>query len=156
MGLDQGINNLAGAKALFVYKWEVVDGNGIPLAAASDGGQAPFQSLRCQAPASSKRASRVYRKNNGLELAFILRIHSLGLEGENAHPGTIGINGNESAFFKFFLELPDGLQDQISDRFRYDVLCADLNDTGPTSSPRGKQGAKVQVMGKNDIAVSWA
>jgi hypothetical protein len=92
-------------------------------------------------------------ENNGFKLAFILRIHSLWLEGENTHPGTMGVNRNEGAPLEFLRELPDGIYDQIADPFRYDILCSNLNNTGTASTRSGKQSPEVQVMGKDGIAV---
>ena len=50
MGLDQGINNLAGANALFVYKWEVIDGNGIPLGRPPMAARRPSNHLDAKLP----------------------------------------------------------------------------------------------------------
>jgi hypothetical protein len=74
-------------------------------------------------------------------------------EGEDAHPRSIWIYRNEGTLQKFFPELPDGIKNQRSARFRGDILSAYLNDTRSCCTRRCQQGAKIQVMRENNETV---
>ena len=54
---------------------------------------------------------------------------------------------------QFFFEASDGIQDQITNSFRYNILRADLNHTGASPAGGGKQGSEVKIMCKNGVAV---
>lgn len=67
--------------------------------------------------------------------------------------GTILINCNKCTLLQFFFEARDGVQDQITNRFRYNILRAYLKHTGASPAGGGKKGSEVKIVCKNGVAV---